>query len=335
LAVDLFFLLSGFVIGNSYDHRLATGQLSAGAFCLVRLIRLYPMYLISLLLVSSMYIEGLLAHHRIGAEHFNPGNFAAMIAGLFMLPMKVSGDLRFYPLNIVYWSLFFELLCNFAYAALHARLTNRVLLTIVIICAVTLVAMVHLNRSIDLGPVWTGLSLSGGLVRSLLGICGGLLLYRLQARSALSRLGSAHPVLAMLLIALVLGLPSIGEWDWLLQLLAVFIIFPACLASGIAERHAPPGSRSVGSRYLALLGLASYPIYVLHLPLGHFVDVLAGRRLPGFAPLSGIFVTLLIAVIGIALAQRLDAPLRKYLTIMVFGERPRVPLVTAAVVQTR
>src|SRR5215467_2969310 len=44
LAVDLFFVLSGFVIAHAYRDRIERG-LTIGAFIKLRLIRLYPLYL--------------------------------------------------------------------------------------------------------------------------------------------------------------------------------------------------------------------------------------------------------------------------------------------------
>ena len=43
LAVDLFFVLSGFVIANAYEARLASG-LSAKRFLALRYVRLWPVY---------------------------------------------------------------------------------------------------------------------------------------------------------------------------------------------------------------------------------------------------------------------------------------------------
>src|ERR1700761_1914630 len=43
LAVDLFFLMSGFVVAAAYEERLLSG-LSTAAFALVRLKRLWPLY---------------------------------------------------------------------------------------------------------------------------------------------------------------------------------------------------------------------------------------------------------------------------------------------------
>ena len=47
LAVDLFFLLSGFVLASSYDISLRDRVLSVRRFIFLRLIRLYPLFLVS------------------------------------------------------------------------------------------------------------------------------------------------------------------------------------------------------------------------------------------------------------------------------------------------
>jgi len=45
LAVDFFFALSGFVLAHAYGERLR-GGMGAGRFMLLRLIRLYPLYIL-------------------------------------------------------------------------------------------------------------------------------------------------------------------------------------------------------------------------------------------------------------------------------------------------
>lgn len=52
LAVDLFFLLSGFVIGHAYEARLSDG-LTFGKFLKIRLVRLYPLYVLGLALAVA------------------------------------------------------------------------------------------------------------------------------------------------------------------------------------------------------------------------------------------------------------------------------------------
>ena len=53
LAVDLFFMLSGFVLAQAYGARLA-GPLSPWGFIRLRLIRLYPLYLAGLVVGAAV-----------------------------------------------------------------------------------------------------------------------------------------------------------------------------------------------------------------------------------------------------------------------------------------
>jgi peptidoglycan/LPS O-acetylase OafA/YrhL len=50
LAVDFFFCLSGFIIAYSYSEHLISGQLSFLKFSAIRLVRLYPLYLLGTVL---------------------------------------------------------------------------------------------------------------------------------------------------------------------------------------------------------------------------------------------------------------------------------------------
>ncbi|MGO8013281.1 acyltransferase, partial [Rhizobium ruizarguesonis] len=56
LAVDLFFCLRGFVIGHAYEKKLIQeSSISANDFAIKRLIRLYPLYLLGLLIGVLAY----------------------------------------------------------------------------------------------------------------------------------------------------------------------------------------------------------------------------------------------------------------------------------------
>src|ERR1700722_15456070 len=106
LAVDLFFLLSGFVIAYAYDERLRNKKMSTRQFLLTRLIRLYPMFLLSVVLSSVVVIW----KSAMGTqEHSTAGEILGVFAltALF-LPSKMQGNADLFPLNGPYWSLFYE-----------------------------------------------------------------------------------------------------------------------------------------------------------------------------------------------------------------------------------
>ena len=117
LAVDFFFLLSGFVIGYAYDDRWS--KMSIGDFFKRRLIRLQPMVVIGALLADYFFI--------LSCKHvaFNCGDTGLERCCFydhqsFMLPVPSSVDIRgwteTYPLNGPAWSLFFEYIANILYA---------------------------------------------------------------------------------------------------------------------------------------------------------------------------------------------------------------------------
>ena len=56
LAVDFFFVLSGYVIGYAYDDRW--DKMSLGAFAKRRLIRLHPMLVIGSIFGGALYYFG-------------------------------------------------------------------------------------------------------------------------------------------------------------------------------------------------------------------------------------------------------------------------------------
>src|SRR6185312_1216171 len=58
LAVDLFFVLSGVVIANAYESKLLEGM-EVAQFAKIRLIRLYPLYALSLFLVRKRFANPL------------------------------------------------------------------------------------------------------------------------------------------------------------------------------------------------------------------------------------------------------------------------------------
>lgn len=113
LAVDLFFVLSGVVISNAYESRLKAG-LSFVEFVWLRVVRLYPLYLIGLsfAVAATILSQGGASIHYLSR---------LLIFALLFLPYpRDESDSvgSIFPLNVPAWSLFFELTANFIYAAI-------------------------------------------------------------------------------------------------------------------------------------------------------------------------------------------------------------------------
>lgn len=85
LAVDTFFLLSGFVLTHAYKEKLQTYKISFNNFVIIRLIRLYPMFLASALLAGFAFwlkIDGNSTEH-------NWDIFQTLFLTLFFLPSNL------------------------------------------------------------------------------------------------------------------------------------------------------------------------------------------------------------------------------------------------------
>ena len=181
LAVDFFFLLSGFVIGYAYDDRWKRGM-RCRDFIRRRLIRLHPMVILGAVFgAAAFWLQGSV---RWDGTPVSAGMLLlALLCGMVLLPVwpgaghEVRGNGEMYPLNGPSWSLFFEYLGNLLYAFLLRRLPTRLLALVVVLSgsALTLFAVCDLSGYGHLGVGWTlaDYNLPGGLLRMLFCFRGG------------------------------------------------------------------------------------------------------------------------------------------------------------------
>ena len=111
LAVDFFFMLSGFVIGYAYDDRW--DKMTLGTFFKRRIIRLHPMVIMGSIVGASLfYFQQSSCFPQI--EHTSVGALLLiMLLGCTLLPLPLKWDVRgwteMHPLNGPAWSLYYEL----------------------------------------------------------------------------------------------------------------------------------------------------------------------------------------------------------------------------------
>ena len=131
LAVDFFFVLSGFVIGYAYDDRW--GKMTCMDFFKRRVIRLQPMLVIGMVIGAvCYYFQASVAFPVIGETPVWK-MILVMVVGFTLIPLPVSMDIRgwteMHPLNGPAWSLFFEYIANILYA-LFIRKFSKVVLSV-------------------------------------------------------------------------------------------------------------------------------------------------------------------------------------------------------------
>ncbi len=266
LAVDFFFVLSGFVIGHAYDGRWRQGM-TAGDFMRRRLIRLHPMVVAGVVLgVVSFLIQGCEKWDGTSVSYTAVG--LSLLLGLLMLPSlpgtlpEVRGNGEMFPLNGPSWSLFFEYIGSIFYALFLHRLSTRWLKVFVVLSGAALAAVALGNGSgyYHVGVGWTAADggFVMGLVRMTFSFSAGMLLWRVFKPV---KIRGAFWICSALIVA-VLAVPYVGGTD-----------------SGIGQDRRPPFGAHVRVSRSDLLSDVCDPIsvYVSSLRLG--VEKRLRRRL--------------------------------------------------------
>lgn len=320
LAVDFFFILSGFVIGYAYDDRWK--RMNQKDFYKRRLIRLQPMIIMGTVLgVISYFIQGGVMWN--GTKVTVSMIMIALLLQLFLIPAipgsgaEVRGNGEMFPLNGPSWSLFFEYIGNILYALILRKLSTKALTVLVVIAGTGLAvfAVGNLSGFGHLGVGWTmaDYNLLGGSLRLLFSFSAGLLISRVFQ---LIRIRGAFWVCSLTVIVL-LSVPYIGngESPWmngLYDAVCVILIFPALVylgASGVTTDNITTGM-------CKLLGDISYPLYMVHYPFMYLFYAYVWKNGLTFAqtwPLTMLvfFGNILLAYLCLKLY---DEPVRRFLT---------------------
>ncbi|MGO7904452.1 acyltransferase family protein [Rhizobium leguminosarum] len=304
LAVDLFFLLSGVVLANSYEKRLATGQISPAGFLLQRIVRLYPLYLLSLPIGLFSYAL------QNGLDCFTLAEL--LLKAILFIPSTNLESL--FPFNGPSWSLFFELWAGALFSVLLVRLSLRSLLAIAVGAAGIALYAALAEGNLDIGyqPTYFIFGFSRVLFSFSLGIC----LYRLYdiQKPIMANNGN---IIGLLLCGCLIFITGISASTFFgfpyFDFLICLVVFPAIV--WLAMR-----TRQTGLVELAFcwLGRLSYPIYILHAPV---FSLLHSLRQKGFglpaSPAVGMVVVLAIFIVAGIVAIYFDEPVRKKLKMMV------------------
>lgn len=293
LAVDFFFVLSGFVIGYAYDDRW--GKMTTGQFFKRRLIRLHPMVIAGALLGAVTFlIQGSVTWE--GTSVAFEWVMMALLFSLFLLPVfpsmaaDVRGNGEMFPLNGPSWSLFFEYIGNILYALFIRRLSTRWLSILVSLSGIgLLVFAMFFSEYGNLGVGWSmaGNNFIGGMLRLTFSYSMGLLLsrfftvqkeknapqtsnhsfllsllYRLKSQKIKGVWGWCSLVLIILFV-----IPYVGDeqhlWiNGLYDSFCVIVVFPTIVYWGATA--SVEGRRSLS--ICQLLGDISYPVYMVHYP---------------------------------------------------------------------
>lgn len=316
LAVDFFFILSGFVVGYAYDDRW--GKMSTKDFIKRRIIRLHPMVVMGALIGAVMFYFQGCSFWDVSKVPFI-ALLAATLMNAFLIPaptgMEVRGVGEMFPLNGPSWSLFFEYIGNILYALFIRRLPTTALAGLVIIagCGLGTFAIAGPYGDICAGFSLTGTEFTAGFLRLTFSFSAGLLMIRLFKPINIK---GAFWICSLGIIVL-LAVPRLGgeEHFWMngmYDTACVLIFFPILVFLGASGKTTDKFTRKICD----FLGNISYPLYMVHYPFIYLYfawvkneNLTFRESLPGAAAL--VIGSIVLAYICL---RWYDIPVRKYLT---------------------
>jgi len=272
LAVDFFFILSGFVIGYAYDDRWKK-NLTLKGFFKRRLIRLHPMIVMGAVIgFLTFFIQGGVKWD--GTQVATSAVMLALLLAMFFIPAypgagyDVRGNGEMFSLNGPSWSLFFEYIGNLLYALFIHRLSNKALTVLVILLGLGL-SWFALSDVVGYGMIgvgWTldGLNFWGGMLRMLFPFTLGMLISR---NFRPFKVRGAFWICSVILLALFC-VPYIEGHspvclNGVFEMVCIVVIFPMLVCLGASGQTTDKRS----TRICKFLGDISYPLYAIHYPL--------------------------------------------------------------------
>ena len=271
LAVDFFFILSGFVIAYAYDDRLGK-SMPAGQFFKRRLIRLHPMVVMGAVLGAVTFlIQGSVQWD--GTHIATSAVMIALLCAMFFIPAlpgcsyEVRGNGEMFPLNGPAWSLFFEYLGNLLYALFIHRLGNKALAAWTVLMGIGLgyFTITDFSSYGCLGVGWTldAVNVTGWLLRMLFPFSLGMLVCR-HFKPAKVRGAFWICTLSLIVLFHIPFIPGLEPvcYNGIFEMACIALVFPALVWLGASGTTTDRFSSGV----CKFLGDISFPVYIIHYP---------------------------------------------------------------------
>lgn len=255
-AVDIFFVISGFVL--AYSNYFSEKYISSFEFALKRFARLYPLHLLTLLVMCGLY-------YLQQTDIF----FAQFIQHVLLIQ-----NLGFSPVdnafNFPSWSISDEFWGSILFFILISLIKRRSI--VISLCVVMLFGICIFYPNVLMGGDYEGTCgiLNAGLLRALCGIGLGIVLYlTYQARILQPLFNSVWSGRVCLLGLIAFFLFEIHSSNAI-----VFYL----LTYGLLGHMALHSSflNMLSTRMFVGLGAISYAIYLLHIPLYKIFQLIGG-----------------------------------------------------------
>lgn len=293
LAVCLFFLLSGFILAYTYSGYFSGFQ-SCARFWEARFARIYPVYLLSLLLVLPFQ------YHQLNGK--------SALAVIFMVqawnPLRPS---LVGAWNYPAWSLSVEAFFYLCFPFIQYRIASLSRTGLLLLAVIMSLLSVFAHTPFQGLSTWTHLSLFGVPIplpilrfpEFLLGMAAGNFFVRFGSSVKKPFLTAFGALAAIVILCFTSG-------PWVSLVVLPFTLFIYCLASS-RDAVASCFSNSV----MLLLGGASYAIYLLQLPVRDWVRTLLASGPASLNAFNAPLTPIILVLFSIFVFRYWEEPLRK------------------------
>jgi peptidoglycan/LPS O-acetylase OafA/YrhL len=336
VAVDLFFILSGFVIMHAYGGKIVNIRTFID-YIKRRFVRIYPDFLVGVILGLPVLF---LMQRASSTNISTSGLIYSFALNIFCLPVfdnfftntmgsqfRTFGEI--FPGNPPAWSLFFEIFISFFFPVLalcRMKMLSRIVIysLAVLIIFSTINALSNHDFPIIYSGGWGAENFFCGIPRVFFGFSFGVLIYRLKDDLKINhwaeklKLSTVNPVY---LYCGILVIFSNTEFFYgLYTIFVIGVLLPAVVWVGSKVKI----TRSISKKWAHRLGLLSFPIYCIHFPIGRLFNLLSQYRpMPNWAiDMGAVATTLLLSTFLAVFYEPLSKKILSHLLDLRGGSSP-------------
>ncbi len=308
-AVEVFWIISGFIFMWRYHDQIAAGAISFQDFALRRFARLYPLHFVTLLLVAALQFQ--YARTHAGTFIFQDNSLASFVAHLGLASNWLY--VQTYSFNGPIWSVSVEVLIYGLFFGVARRYAHPMLQSPVYKVSIPFFLVVFLTMGV---PVLCTSVLNCGVFF----LCGAIAerVWR-QARAV----QIAGAVLAVVMVAFLSGLlvPN--------GLTMLFLGVAAVILAANLERWVPRGWLAGPAH----LGNATYSSYLIHFPVQITaviaVDALGLQRSVFLSPVAVVAYFVVSIGGGLLIYHYFEMPAQNFLRRLASGSGRRLTPIPA------
>lgn len=294
--VDIFFVLSGFVMGYVY---LSRGRMDWRSFALARFARIYPLHAATAITMALAAVAYAWLSHHAWPAYINPVQGLREATLTMAMPVVGADKLWNFPawsISVEWWVYFtvFPVL-----AAYGSRLSNRQALAAFVVAALVLSFLLYFDSA---KPTRGWLAFA----RAAVGFGGGWVAYRLATttRRKMSPL-QADLAFALVVLAIYSAIPLFGVEAWYL------IPFYPLMVFGLATTECG-AARFLSSRPLEWLGEISFSVYLVHPIVMNVLEAVSAKVTPIEGQLTWVLLVVPLSIVASTISYAwFEKPVRR------------------------